>query len=187
MSEKVLLVSTSTEPNVNMAVRILKDRLFRNIPLDVLCTLADLHQFENRADFRQVYVFPHRRDIGSALNLWRRILREKYDVVAVLWCLDQQRIRPKLFALGCGGRRLLIFNENLDCAYLSLRFLKKLVAARAHSGTLIGNCFAGALLEPLKDGYWGLIRMLVFPLRLLILLMLISGLYLRKAWRRKGA
>jgi hypothetical protein len=187
MSEKVLLVSTSTEPNVNLAIRILKDRLFRNIPLDILCTVGDLPQFEGRVDFHRVYVFPHRRDLRAALSLWKRILREKYSVVAVLWCLDEGRIRPKLFALGCGGRRLLIFNENLDCAYLSPRYLQKLVVTRAHNGTLVGNGLAGTLLEPLKDGYWGLIRMLIFPLRLLILLMSVSALYLRKAWRRKGA
>ncbi|PYV90592.1 MAG: hypothetical protein DMG05_09830 [Acidobacteria bacterium] len=187
MPEKALLVSTSTETNVNMAVRILRDRLFPNIPLDILCTAADLPQFEGRVDFRQVYVFPHRRDLGSALRLWRRILREKYHVVAVLWCLDEGQIRAKLFALLCGGHRLLIFNENLDCAYLRLRFLKKLVIARSHNGTLIGNGLAGALLEPLKDGYWGLVRMLIFPLRLLILFVLVSRLYLQKVLRRKGA
>src|SRR5215510_9863613 len=130
MPEKVLLVSSSTETNVNTALLALKSRLFPDPQLDLLCSLAELSCFEGRTELRQILVFPHRRDLSMALKMLYRVWREKYDVVAMLWCLDAHRFRPKLFALLCGGRRLLVFNENLDCNYLTPKFLRALVVAR---------------------------------------------------------
>ena len=186
MPEKVLLVSTSTESNVNKALLALKTRLFPGSQLDLLCSSAELLFFEGRRELHQVLVFPHRRDLSMALRLLFGVWREKYDVVAVLWCLDAGRSRPKLFALLCGSRRLLVFNENLDCDYLSPKFLKSLVVGRAYNGSLTGNSLIAALLVPLKDGYWGLLRILIFPIRLLILLLSVLGLYMGKAWRQRA-
>jgi hypothetical protein len=186
MPEKVLLVSSSTETNVSKALLVLKTRLFPASQLDLLCSLAELSCFEGKKELHQILVFPHRRDLPMALRLFSRVWREKYDVVAVLWCLDAHRCPPKLFALFCGSRRLLVFNENLDCNYLSPKFLKALVAARAYDGSLTGNSLVSAALVPLKDGYWGLLRILIFPIRLLILLLSILGLYIGKVWCQRA-
>lgn len=185
MPDKVLLVSSSTEPNVCKALLTLKTHLFPSSRLDLACSLAELSFFEGRTELHQIFVFPHRRDFSMASRLLSRVWREKYDVVAVLWCLDASRFRPKLFALLCGGRRLLVFNENLDCDYLSPKFLKNLVVARAYDGSLSGNKLIAASLGPLKDGYWGLLRILIFPVRLLILLLSVLGLHLGKIWRQR--
>ena len=138
MPDKVLLVSSSTEPNVCKALLTLKTHLFPSSRLDLACSLAELSFFEGRTELHQIFVFPHRRDFSMASRLLSRVWREKYDVVAVLWCLDASRFRPKLFALLCGGRRLLVFNENLDCDYLSPKFLKNLVVARCFVGSIEG-------------------------------------------------
>jgi hypothetical protein len=183
--EKVLVVSSSTETNVGKALLVLKTRLFPDSKLDLICSLAELGSFESRRELRQILVFPHRRDWSMALRLLVRIWEEKYDVVAVLWCLETNRFRPKLFAFLCGSRRLLVFNEHLDCNYLSPRFVKALVAARASNGSLTGSSLLSAVLVPLKDGYWGLLRILIFPLRVLILLLLVLGLYLRRVFRTR--
>ena len=185
MPEKVLLVSSSTEHNVAKALLTLKNRLFPNSQLDLLCSLSNLSHFEGKSELRQILVFPHRWDVATILKLLGRVWRKRYDVVAVLWCLDAGKLRPKLFALLCGGRRLLVFNENLDCSYLTLPFLKSLITARAHDGTLTANRFVGALLGPLKDGYWGVLRIVIFPVRLLILVFSVLALYLGKAWRQR--
>src|SRR4051794_23096277 len=103
MAEKVLLVCTSTESNVEKALGVLKERLFQDPQLDFLCTAAEWAYLETKGDFRQGFIFPGRRDLGAALKLWRRLTRQKYDVVTVLWCLDVGRFHSKLFALCCGG------------------------------------------------------------------------------------
>jgi len=186
MPEKVLLVSSSTEANVSDALRALETRLFPGSQLDMLCSLAELPLFEGRRELHQILVFPHRRELSVGLRLLFRVWRERYDVVAVLWCLDANRSRAKLFALFCCTGRLLVFNENLDCDYLSAKFVKGLVAARAYDGRLTGNSLIAALLIPLKDGYWGLLRILMFPIRLLILLLSVLGLYVAKVWRQQA-
>jgi hypothetical protein len=183
MREKVLLVSSSTEGNVARALLILKSRVFPESRLDLLCSVSALPFFEGRSEVHQIMVFPPRRRLAMILKLLGRIWRSRYDVVAVLWCLDVGKLRPKIFALFCGCRRVLVFNENLDCSYLTPRFLKTLVARRAHDGTLTANSLMTAVLVPLKDGYWGLLRLLLFPIRLFILLILVLGLYLAKPWR----
>jgi hypothetical protein len=184
MHEKVLLVSSSTEENVARALLILRSRVFPGSQLDLLCSVSELSFFEGRSEVHQIVAVPPGRRLSMTLKLLGRIWRSRYDVVAVLWCLDVGKLRPKIFALLCGCPRLLVFNENLDCSYLTPRFLKTLVARRAHDGTLTANSLMTAVLVPLKDGYWGLLRLLLFPIRLFILLISVFGLYLAKAWRR---
>ena len=165
MSEKILLVCTSSSPKVQQALQVLQGQLFKNPQVDFLCTLKDLPPFEGERAFQQVMVFPRRDNYRGAFRLWKRIIHSRYDVVAVLWCLESERIRSKLFALFCGGRRILVFNEYLDCDYLSPAFLKRLVKARAANGTLCRSGWWSKLFQPLMDGYFGIIRILLFPLQ----------------------
>ncbi len=185
MSEKVLLVCTSAEPNVNHALQVLPNRVFQYPQIDFLCSLADLPRFEGRTTFRKIFVFPPGRDISAVFNLWWKLIREKYDVVVVLWCLEPYRMRAKLFALCCGGRRVLVFNENLDYSYLNAGFLKRLVVARTRNGNLIRSAVGHALVDPLKHAYWGLIRLCLFPLKFMILIMAVAELYLVRALKHE--
>jgi hypothetical protein len=177
MPEKVLLVCTSTEEKIKRAVTVIRERVFLAPQLDLLCTLKDLPVFEKASLIQEVIVFPPRHRFDAVFRLWMRIRRERYCAVAVLWCLDPGRTRPKLFALLCGGDRLLVFNENLDCDFLSISFLWRFLRARARDGTLFRNVRAQDTLVLFEFGYRGIVRLFLFPIRLFLLAGSVAGLY----------
>ncbi len=132
MPDKVLLVCSSTAANIQKAREILRRRTSFDRPeFHLLCSPSDLPYLQKAPPARRVWVFPHRRDLGKGFRLWLRILRQRYRAVAVLWCGDRARQRPKLFALACGGRRILVFDERLECSRLNASLLGRLLAARA--------------------------------------------------------
>jgi PAS domain S-box-containing protein len=168
MPEKVLLVCTSSPAKVRRAIeRFPNDPVFVDYQLDLLCKGGELADYQNWPVVRQLLPFPKRTDYLSAFRFWLRMIRERYAVVVVLWSLDPGRGLSKLFALLLNGRRILIFNENLDCAFLSLRFMKLFLRARAQAGAFDGNKLGRALFSPLKHGIRGIVRTLLFPIRLL--------------------
>jgi hypothetical protein len=185
MPEKVLIVCTASPPKAQRALQVLQDHLFRKPEVDFLCTLKDLPAIEGEKSFREVIVFPPRNHYRSAFQLWKRLVGRHYDVIVVLWCLEGGRLRHKLFALLCGSRRILVFNENLDCDYLSPAFLKRLIKARAANGTLMRSRRWSEMFLPLKDGYWGILRLVSSPLRVLVLAVAVLSLYLPATLRRK--
>ena len=186
MLEKILLVCTSTESNIRGAVSVLREKVFKAPRIDLLCTLKDLVLYESSPDYREVLVFPPRHDLGAVLRLRARIWREKYHAVVVLWCLDPGRSRPKLFALACGWPRLLVFNENLDCDYLGPRFLWRLWSSRARDGKLLSPGWARTLIQPAGVGGLGIFRLLLSPIRLILLLAFTAGLYLEGTLTNKN-
>ena len=189
MPDKVLLVCSSTAANIQKAREILRRRTSFDRPeFHLLCSPSDLPYLQKAPAARRVWVFPHRRDLGNGFRLWLRILRQRYRAVAVLWCGDRARQRPKLFALACGGRRILVFDERLQCSPLSATLLGRLLAARArrhrwNAGPL-GRVLAVArvLLWPLAAGAGLLARWLLIPVRFLLLVAAVLALY---AGRRK--
>ena len=189
MPDKVLLVCSSTAANIQKAREILRRRTSFDRPeFHLLCSPSDLPYLQKAPPARRVWVFPHRRDLGNGFRLWLRILRQRYRAVAVLWCGDRARQRPKLFALACGGRRILVFDERLQCSPLSATLLGRLLAARArrhrwNAGPL-GRVLAVArvLLWPLAAGAGLLARWLLIPVRFLLLVAAVLALY---AGRRK--
>jgi len=188
MFEKVLLVCTSTESKITGAVSVLRERVFKTPRIDLLCTLRDLVYYEKSEDYRQVLVFPPRSQVGAILSLRARIRRERYHAVAVLWCLDPGRIRPKLFALACGWPRLLVFNENLDCDYLGPRFLWRFWSSRARDGRLFPSTstWTQALLRPAKVFGLLFLSLMLSPFRLILLLVFTAGLYLESVLKSRN-
>jgi hypothetical protein len=90
--DRVLLVCSSTPANVRRAIeRFPNEAVFQRCDLDLLCTTGDLPELEKLASFRRCLVFPKRRDCTAAARLWARIVRERYAVVVVLWCLESGR------------------------------------------------------------------------------------------------
>lgn len=179
MAERVLLVCSSAPANVRKAIeRFPNDAAFEDYHLDLLCTAAEFPEFEKWDQVRQRLVFPKRRDIAAAARLWVHVVHERYAVVVVLWCLDPDKTLAKVFAVMCLGRRLLVFNENVDCAYFSLPFLWSFTKARIQSGAFDNSLLARTMVSPLKHGAWGLIRLVLFPMRLIGLLVSVSLLYL---------
>ena len=178
MADKVLLVCTSTPARVRKAVeRFPNDAAFQHYDLDLLCTAGDLAEVEQGTRVRQLLVFPKRRQYGEAARLWAHVVRERYAVVVVLWCMEPGKTLAKAFALLCFGRRVLVFNENADCAFLTLPFLWAFAKARIQSGSFDNSVLVRAVLSPLNHGAWGLLRLALFPIRLLVLLASVSLLY----------
>ena len=189
MPDKVLLVCSSTAANIQKAREILRRRSSFDRPeFHLLCSPSDLPYLQKAPPARRVWVFPHRRDLGNGFRLWLRILRQRYRAVAVLWCGDRPRLRPKLFALACGGRRILVFDEHLECSPLSATLLGRLLAARARRGRWnagpLGRMLAVGrmLLSPLAAVAGLLERWLLVPVRFLLLVGAVLALY---AGRRK--
>ena len=181
MTSKILLVCSSSPANVRRAIdRFPNDAAFQNYGLDLLCTAADLPEVEKWTDVRQHLVFPKRDQYAAASRLWAQVVRERYAVVVVLWCLEPGRSLAKAFALVCLGRRLLVFNENADCAFLSLSFLWSFTKARIQSGAFDNSLLFRTFLSPLKHGAWGVLRLTLFPIRLMVLLASVGLLYLGK-------
>ncbi len=178
MPEKVLLVCTSTVANLKKAQEVLRSQpIFDQPEFHFLCSPSDLPYLRGISSARQVWVFPHRRDLWSGLKLWLGILKQRYDSVVVLWCLDRGRLRQKLFALACGTYRVLIFNEHLDCSYLNPSFLRTFLAARARDGHWSGGLVGRVLLAPMVGGSRALLRVFLFPVRLVALIGALSVLY----------
>ena len=189
MPDKVLLVCSSTAANIQKAREILRRRSSFDRPeFHLLCSPSDLPYLQKAPPARRVWVFPHRRDLGNGFRLWLRILRQRYRAVAVLWCGDRARLRPKLFALACGGRRILVFDERLECSPLSATLLGRLLAARARrrrwNAGPVGRVLAVGrmLLSPLAAVAGLLARWLLIPVRFLLLVGAVLALY---AGRRK--
>lgn len=176
MAERVLLVCTSTISNVTRALGVLHDSLYRSPRIDLLCNAAELLDYEGQPRIQNVLVFPHRQEYWAALQLCRRIRKSSYDVVAVLWCQDAERASSKAFALLCGGKRLLIFNENLDCEYLKPSYLKAIVLSRTRERRLLPTSWVQKIRKPLYTGYRVGMRLLLLPLRLVLLLITAGSL-----------
>jgi hypothetical protein len=181
MPDKVLLVCSSTPANVLRAIQHFpNDAVFQDFDLDLLCTAGDLPEFETSTQIRQRLVFPKRDNYSAAARLWSRVVRERYAVVVVLWCLEPGKTLAKIFPLLCLGRRVLVFNENIDCAFLSLAFLWSFARGRMQSGAFDNSLWVRAFVGPLKHGVWGLLRLALFPVRLVALLASVGLLYLAK-------
>ena len=186
MPDKVLLVCSSTAANIQKAREILRRRTSFDRPeFHLLCSPSDLPYLQKAPPARRVWVFPHRRDLGKGFRLWLRILRQRYRAVAVLWCGDRGRQRPKLFALACGGRRILVFDDRLECSRLNASLLGRLLAARARRhrwnagpvGWMLLAVAGWMLLSPLAAVAGFLARWLLVPVRFLLLVAAVLALY----------
>jgi hypothetical protein len=181
VANKVLLVCSSTTERVRKAIeRFPNDAVFQHYDLDLLCTAGDLAELEKWNQVRRRLVFPKRREYAAAARLWSQIVRERYAVVVVLWCMDPGKTLGKAFALLCLSRRVLVFNENIDCSFMTLPFLWSFTKSRIQSGAFDNALWVRTLVSHLKHGAWGLLRMALFPIRLMMLLVSVSLLCLGK-------
>ncbi len=181
MSEKVLLVCSSNSTNFRKAVNCLSTQsIFDKPELDFLCSLGDLQDLRQIQEAKKIWVFPHRRDLWNGMRLWRKIFKQRYDVVVVFWCLDTGRLLQKIFSLSFGIQKILVFNENLDCAFLSFSFLKRFLIARFHDGHLTVKFSVQSLVLTVKRIIYACLRMLVFPISFLALAGAVMTLYLKK-------
>jgi hypothetical protein len=186
-NDRVLIIATSSKANVLQALETLTQRVFINARAELLCTLADLPCYDGNSKIERFLVFPSRHDWRSIQQLRRHILEQRYQAIAVLWCRQTKWMRPKGFALTCGLRRLLVFNENLDCDFLHLRYLVRLFNARLRSGPTPLSGISGEIARSALSLLGVLTRALLFPLRLFALLMAGGLLLLDKPHRGRRA
>lgn len=193
MPDKVLLVCSSTADNIRKARELLCGRTPSDRPeLHLLCSPSDLPYLNKEPAAGRIWVFPHRRDLAGGFRLWLRVRRQRYREVAVLWCGEAARLRPKLFALACGGSRILVFDERLQCAPLSLSLLGRLLAVRARRrwspwrpGRVLppARVLLAPLAAPVRLGAVGLrflAQWLLLPVRFLLLLGSVIWLHARR-------
>ena len=187
MPDKVLLVCSSTAAHIQRAREILWRRTPSDRPeLHLLCSPSDLPYLQKDPPAGRVWVFPHRSDLANGFRLWLRIRRQRYREVAVLWCGDAARLRPKLFALACGGSRILVFDERLECVPLGFSLLGWLLVARARR--LWRPWRPARVLPPLVSGgrilaagFRLLAQWALLPVRFLLLLGSVLWLYARRS------
>jgi len=181
MPDKVLLVCSSTAANIQKAREILRFRTrFDEPEFHLLCSPSDLPYLQQEPPARRIWVFPHRSDLRNGFSLWRRIRRQRYRAVAVLWCGEEARLRPKLFALACGGARILAFDERLECRPLDASLLVGLLADRARRRRLNAGPVGRLLPAPLASVVRFAVRGLLIPARLLVLAAAVLALYARR-------
>jgi hypothetical protein len=185
MNEKILLIVSSSSPNVMVAIDRLNTQVFSNPRIDLLCTLSEVSSYEGSPRVGQIIIFPPRREWNSIYQLKRRIDREGYNTVAVLWDGQDARIRPKIFAFVCGLRRLLVFNENLDCSYFRPVFFAQWL--KAHFKETDWRTPRGRMIPmaPILLFMGTLLRLILFPLRLMVLLGLVCELKMSGWWRSR--
>ena len=178
MPDKVLLVCSSTAANIQKAREILRLRtLFHEPEFHLLCSPSDLPYLQQEPPARRVCVFPHRRDLRSGFKLWRRIRGQRYRAVAVLWCGEEARLRPKLFALACGGKCILIFDERLECRLLDASLLVRLLADRVRRRRRNPGPVGRLLAAPLAWAARLVVGGLLIPVRFLVLAAAVLALY----------
>ena len=188
MPDKVLLVCSSTAANIQKVREILHHRtLFNGSEFHLLCSSSDLPYLQKEPTARQVWVFPHLRNLRDGFRLWLRIRGQRYRTVVVLWCGDEGRLRPKLFALVCGGNRILIFDKCLEGCPLNTSFLVRLLAdcarQRCWNAGPVGRLLLVCLISVLRF----LVRALLIPIRFLILVLAILILYAGGRFSWEGA
>ena len=181
MPDKVLLVCSSTAANIQKAREILRFRTrFDEPEFHLLCSPSDLPYLQQEPPARRIWVFPHRSDLRNGFRLWRRIRRQRYRAVAVLWCGEEARLRPKLFALACGGDRILAFDQRLECRPLDASLLAGLLAERARRRHGNAGPAGRSLPAPLAWLARLVARGLLIPVRFLVLAAAVSALYARR-------
>ena len=186
MPDKVLLVCSSTAANIQKAREILCGRTRSDRPeLHLLCSPSDLPYLHKEPPAGQIWVFPHRRELGKGFRLWLKIRRQRYREVAVLWCGDVARLRPKVFALACGGDRILAFDERLECRPLDASLLVGLLAERARRSHWNAGPGGRLLPAPLVWVARFVARGLLIPLRLLVLVTAVLALHARRRSSRE--
>ena len=124
MADKVLLVCSSSPAKVRRAISAFRTTLPFKITTWICCARPETCQnSKNGREVRQHLVFPKRHELycrSPSLGQSRSgtVCGGCRTLVPGAWQDTGQGFCPAL-----PGRRILVFNENADCAFLSLPFL----------------------------------------------------------------
>lgn len=137
MNERVLVVNTAGVEKVTRAIETISHKLFEKPIITVLCTDEFADAFRQNKLVSSVDVYNPNEKFDEIIRLLIKMRKMRYDITTVLYCLDTKRYLIKSLPFLFGAKRVLIFNENLDCAFASLKFLYLFLRARLKNGTLI--------------------------------------------------
>lgn len=130
LGERVLIVQSAEPQHVLEALKSLNGQpLFRNARYTLFCRNRPeiVRQFDGHPMLYQVIT--HSESRGSFRHLLA-LRRERFDAVVLFLTGDPSYWKVKYFAFLVGARNKLIYNENNDCFYFSLRKWLPLVAHR---------------------------------------------------------
>ena len=181
MNEKILVVNTASVEKAARAIETISHKIFEKPIITVLCTDEFADTFRRNQLVTSVDVYNPKEKFYEIIRLLLKTRKRRYDVVTVLYCLDTKRYIMKSLPFLFGAKKVLIFNENLDCAFASLKFLYAFFRARLRDGTLVAS------LPPLiKSGGASLpAKMVFFPFVFLYLALNTGVMTLRKYARVK--
>lgn len=174
MNEKILVVNTASLERVMRAIETISCKLFEKPIITVLCTEEFADTFRKNPLLSSVDVYNPKKGFYEIIRLLIKMRKRRYDVVTVLYCLDTKRYVIKTLSFLLGAKKVLIFNENLDCAFASLKFLYLFFRARLRDGTLITSLPAASGVTSLPA------KMIFFPFVFLYLLLSVGLMTLRK-------
>ena len=185
MNEKILVVNTASVEKVTPAIEIISSKLFEKPIITVLCTDEFADTFRQNQLVSSVDVYNPKEKFYEIIRLLIKMRKRRYDVVTVLYCLDTKRHVIKSLPFLFGAKRVLIFNENIDCAFFSLKFLYAFLRTRLRDGTLTTNALLRALLRPFWHGYISILQVLFFPF-VIFYLILNTGLMTVRKYSKGG-
>ncbi len=137
MNEKILVVNTASVEKVTRAIEAISHKIFEKPIITVLCTDAFADAFRQNPLVSSVDIYNPKERFHEIIRLLIKMRKRRYDVATVLYCLDTKRYVMKSLPFLFGAKRVLIFNENLDCAFATLKFLYLFFRARIKNGTFI--------------------------------------------------
>jgi hypothetical protein len=129
-SEHVLIVQSAEPGYVFQAMKHLdKHPLFINPRFTIFCRNRPeiAGAFQNNPIFQQVLIHSEAQD--SWVH-WRFLRQQQFDGIVLLLTGDPSYWKVKLFAFLLGTRRILIFNETMDCFFFSFHQWLALVSHR---------------------------------------------------------
>lgn len=168
-----ILVLQSAEPEV--MAPILETLSERELFYDPQLTLFLRNEERYRAYFADKPYVKQLQMHTRMANAWahlRRLRGARYDAVILFLTGDPSYWKMKYFAFLCGARRLLIFNENLDCFFFTPRAFLRFLLNRWRR--------AGAHASPPLSVLAKILRPLIFPFRFAYLLLYFLVLQMRR-------
>lgn len=184
--QKVLVVQTAEEGFTRQVIgRVLDGSLFYKPTVHLFCREDKRLYFREILPADQIQTYPVRHNIAVLTKSLRRLHKYRYDVVVASLTGRPTYTGFKLLTFAAGARKVLLFNDHLDCFYFSATRLLRFLAERQTAGTHYSPRQA-FVLYPLSQ----LSKLLLFPFRFLYLVIQITALsqlraYSRNRWREK--
>jgi hypothetical protein len=180
--ERILIVQSADPEHIVRALRHLDERpVFREPRYTLFCrnTPETLRQLAGHPMLHSIETHTETR---GTWKHFRDLRRERYDA-AVLFCTgDPSYWKIKYFAFTLGARHILIFNENNDCFFFTIRAFVRLLAHRLAQRSRTGSGPHWSWTHHMRVAAFMATKLLLLPFRFTWLLLVWCRL--RSAARR---